>query len=53
MKELCETKAPASRAVSLLESIRFCHHTLHVDGASEVLDSLHVKGLAAQLFASK
>lgn len=53
VKELRETKAPASRAVSLLESIRFCHHALHVNGASEVLDSLRVKGLAAQLFASK
>ena len=50
---LRETKAPASRAVSLIESIRFCHHMLRVDGALEVLESLRVRGLAAQLFASK
>ena len=53
IRSLRETKAPASRAVSLLESIRFCHFTMRVDGAQEALDSLRVKGLAAQLFASR
>ena len=53
MRFLRETKAPAPRAVSLLESVRFCHHLLKVDGAHETLDSLRVKGLAAQLYASK
>ena len=53
IRSLRETKAPASRAVSLLESIRFCHFTMRVDGAQEALDSLRIKGLAAQLFATK
>ena len=53
MRDLKETKAPASRAVSLLESIRFCHYVLKVDGALSVLESLRIKGLAAQLYANK
>ena len=53
VRHLREIKAPASRAVSLLESVRFCHYTLRVDGALEVLESLRIKGLAAQLFSSK
>ena len=50
---LRESKAPASRAVSLLESIRFCHYMLKVDGSMEILESLRVRGLASQLFANK
>jgi site-specific recombinase XerD len=50
MRALKEAKAPASRAVSLLESIRFCHYMLKVDGA---LENLKIKGLAAQLYANK
>ena len=53
IRHLRETQAPASRAVSLLESIRFCHFTMGVDGAQSVLESLRVKGLASQLYASK
>ena len=53
IRSLRETNAPASRAVSLLESIRFCHYTLRVEGSLEILESLRVKGLASQLFASK
>lgn len=53
IRSLRETNAPASRAVSLLESIRFCHYTLRVDGSLDILESLRVKGLASQLFASK
>ena len=50
---LRETKASASRAVSLLESIRFCFYVLKVDGSQDVLDSLRIKGLAAQLYSCK
>ena len=53
MRALKEEKAPVSRAVNLLESIRFCHYMLKVDGALEVLESLRIKGLAAQLHANK
>eukprot|EP00435_Cladocopium_sp_Y103_P066376 s126_g28.t1 len=53
MGELRENKAPASRAVSLLESIRFCHYTMRIEGALAVLESLRLKGLAAQLYATK
>eukprot|EP00435_Cladocopium_sp_Y103_P033182 s3258_g8.t1 len=53
MRHLRESKAPASRAVSLLESIRFCHFTMKIDGAQSVLESLRVKGLASQLYANK
>ena len=53
MRFLRETKASSSRAVSLLGSVRFCHFTTRVDGAMEVLESLRVKGLAAQLYSNK
>lgn len=53
MRELREKKAPASRAGSLLESIRFCHYTMRIEGALAVLESLRLKGLAAQLYATK
>lgn len=53
LRSLKESGAPASRATSLLEAIRFCHYTMRVDGALEVMDSLRVSGLAAQLYISK
>ena len=53
LRHLKDTKAPASRATSLLESIRFCHFTMRVEGATEVMDSLRVRGLAAQLYINK
>lgn len=46
-------KAPATRASSLLEAIRFCFFVFRVDGCEETLASLRVRGLAAQLYACK
>ncbi|CAL1140753.1 unnamed protein product [Cladocopium goreaui] len=53
VRHLRNSKAPASRAVSLLGSIRFCFYTMKVDGSQEVLESLRIKGLAAQIYARK
>ena len=52
-KELRAEKAPATRATSLLEALRFCHFVFRVDGCEAVLSSLRVRGLAAQLYACK
>ena len=52
-KALKEEKAPATRATSLLEALRFCHFVFKVDGCDMVLESLRVRGLAAQLYACK
>ena len=53
LRNMREMKAPASRATSFLEAVRFCHFTMHTDGAAEVMDSLRVKGLASQLYICK
>ena len=52
-KALKLEKAPATRATSLLEALRFCFFVFRVDGCEETLSSLRVRGLAAQLYASK
>ena len=53
LRNMRDVKAPASRATSFLEAVRFCHYTMHTDGALDVMDSLRVKGLAAQLYICK
>lgn len=52
-KALKLEKAPATRATSLLEALRFCFFVFRVDGCEETLSSLRVRGLAAQLYATK
>ena len=52
-KNLKAEKAPATRATSFLEALRFCFFVFRVDGCEEALGSLRVRGLAAQLFACK
>lgn len=49
-KTLRSEKAPATRATSFLEALRFCFFVFKVDGCEETLASLRVRGLAAQLF---
>ena len=53
LNELRRSSAAATRATSLLEAIRFSFFILQVTGAKEVLESRRVKGIAAQMFASK
>ena len=52
-KELKAEKAPATRATSFSEALRFCHFVFRVDGCEEVLASLRVRGLASQHYACK
>eukprot|EP00435_Cladocopium_sp_Y103_P035898 s2955_g9.t1 len=52
-KSLREEKAPATRATSLLEALRFCHFIFRIDGCETTLSSLRIKGLAQQLYTSK
>ena len=52
-KALRAEKAPATRATSLLEALRFCHFVFKTEGCEETLASLRVRGLAAQLYACK
>ena len=52
-KSLKEEKAPATKATSFLEALRFCHFVFKVDGCEMVLDSLRVRGLASQLYTTK
>lgn len=50
---LRQSGAAATKATSLLEAIRFGHFLLRLDGADLVLQSLRVRGLAAQLYTTK
>ena len=52
-KSLRAEKAPATRATSFLEALRFCFFVFRVDGSEEALGSLRIRGLAAQLFSCK
>lgn len=53
LRFLRSSGAAATKASSLLEAIRFGHFVLRLDGASEVLESLRIRGLAAQMFVTK
>eukprot|EP00438_Fugacium_kawagutii_P023436 Skav223485 [mRNA] locus=scaffold643:33892:36297:+ [translate_table: standard] len=44
---------PATRATSFLESVRFVHFVMRVEGSDEVLSSLRIKGLASQMLSQK
>ena len=47
------SSAPPTKGSSFVEAVRFGHFVLRIDGAEEVLSSLRVRGLSAQLFANK
>ena len=45
--------APPTKATSFMEAVRFCSFVLHMSGTESILQSLRVKGLAAQMYATK
>ena len=53
LRFLRETGAPATKATSFLEAVRFSHYVLRASGALAVLESQRIRGRASQLFASK
>ena len=50
---LKRSKSAPTRAMSFVEAVRFAHFLLGVHGAKTALESARVKGIAAQMFASK
>ena len=53
VRHLQATKAPATKASSLVEALRFCWFLLGCEGCDEAEQSLRVKGLSSQLRAQK
>lgn len=53
LQHLQRSGAAATKASSLLNSIRFGHFLLKLDGAESVLSSMRLRGLSSQLFTGK
>ncbi len=53
IKHLKDTGAPATRATSFMEAVRFCWYVIGIDGGDEIQSSLRAKGLSSQLFITK
>ena len=53
IKHMKDTGAPATRAASFMEAVRFCWYVIGIDGGDEIQSSLRAKGLSSQLFITK
>ena len=53
VRSLAKDGAAATKGNSFLEAARFCHFVLGITGADNVVASLRVKGLSAQLWVTK
>ena len=53
IRYLKATGAPATKASTFMEAVRFCWFIVGVDGGDEIMSSLRAKGLSSQLFVTK
>ena len=53
IRHLKAVGAPATKATSFMEAVRFCWYIVGMDGGDEIQSSLRAKGLASQLFITK
>ena len=53
IRHLKAVGAPATKATSFMEAVRFCWYIIGMDGGDEIQSSLRAKGLASQLFITK
>ena len=53
IRHLKSIGAPATKATSFMEAVRFCWYVIGMDGGDEIQSSLRAKGLSSQLFITK
>lgn len=53
LKDLKAAHAAPTKAASFIESLRFSHYVLGLDGCEKVLPSARIRGLATQIYSGK
>ena len=53
IRHLKATGAPATKATTFMEALRFCWYIIGMDGGDEIQASLRARGLSSQLFVTK